>query len=203
MDFDPSQVWASLAGGANVGRNTNWNWNLSLDWTDAFSRVIDLRTFASIWYWLAVIVTWSVASNWLIGVPFDMLFRARKYGTQELADLEALVDINVRRIVAFDKSLGPWLTGLVAFFLAVLGMTGFYYNLELAQGLFILAAPLTLVVVINLRLAYQLYQAPLHHSELVRKLFAVRLWTQVIAMVTLFFTAMYGMYYAINQLLIF
>jgi hypothetical protein len=174
-----------------------------LDWTVAIARVIELKTFSSVWYWLAVVVTWSVASNWLIGVPFDMLFRARKHGTEELADLEAMVDINVRRIVAFDNSLGPWLTGLAAFLLAGLGMMGFYYHLELAQGLFILAGPLTLIALINMRLAQQLHQQPLSNKDLVRRLFVVRLWTQIIAMVTLFFTAMYGMYFSINQLLFF
>ena len=41
-------------------------------------------------------------------------------------------------------------------------------------------------------------RAPLPGRDLVRRLFVVRLWTQIIAMVSLFFTAMYGMYFAIS-----
>ena len=168
-----------------------------MDWTLALARLIELETFASVWYWMAVIVTWSVASNWLIGVPFDMLFRARKLGEVEIADLEALVDINVRRIVSTNDTFAVAFVGLAAFILSALAITSFGYGFELAQGLFVLAAPLTIIVIVNMRLAYQLYAAPLQGRALVRRLFAVRLWTQVIGMISLFFTAMYGIYQAI------
>ncbi len=170
-----------------------------MDWANAITRVIELNTFANVWYWLAVIVSWSVASNWLIGVPFDMLFRARKFGTQQVADLEALVDINVRRIVAVNSALGLVLATLVAFILTGLLLLGFYYGVELAQGLAVLATPLTIIAAMNLRLALQLHEAPLFGPDLVRRMFFVRLWTQIISMVALFFTAMYGMYYTLSS----
>ena len=169
-----------------------------MDWTFAILTLIDLQTFTSFWYWLVVIVTWSIAGNWLIGVSFDMLFRARKCAPQELADLEAMIDINVRRIVWTGQSLGIASAALIGFFLCMLGTMGFFYGLELAQGLFILSAPLTLVVVVNVGLANQLHTTPLHGRDLVRRLFVVRLWTQVIAMISLFFTAVYGLYFAIS-----
>jgi len=169
-----------------------------LDWTIAVLKFIELQTFTSFWYWLVVIVTWSIAGNWLIGVPFDMLFRARKCPPQELADLEAMVDVNVRRIVWTGQVFGVAMAALIGFFLCMLGTMGFVYGLELAQGLFMLSAPLTLIVAINVRLAYQLETAPLEGRDLVRRLFVVRLWTQIIAMISLFFTAMYGMYFAIS-----
>lgn len=171
-----------------------------MDWTDGIVRIIELNTFSNIWYWLIVIGTWSVVSNWLIGVPFDMLFRARRLGAAELADLEGLVDIHVRRIVAYHHGLGPWLIGLLSFVLSAVGFAGFYYGLELGQGLFILGAPLCLVGAINVRLALQLAQTPLAGKDLVHRLFRVRLWTQVIAMITMFFTAMYGMYFSLAKL---
>lgn len=174
-----------------------------MDWTETIARVIALNTFSSVWYWLTVIVSWSVASNWLIGIPFDMLFRARKVTEPEAADLEALVDINVRRIVFFEQTFGPWIIALVTFVLSGLGMMGFFYQFELAQGLFFLAAPMTVVLIINLRFAHELSAVPLHGKALVRRLFVVRLWTQVIAMLALFFTAMYGMYFNLDKLLSF
>lgn len=170
-----------------------------MDWTLALARLIELNTFVSVWYWLAVIVTWSVASNWLIGVPFDVLFRARKLGEVELADLEALVDINVRRIVSMNEIFAPAFVALIAFALSALGVLGIVYRVELAQGLLALAVPLTAVVVVNMRLAHQLHAAPLTGRALVRKLFTVRLWTQIVGMVALFFTAFYGIYYAISS----
>lgn len=174
-----------------------------MDWRDTLTRVIELNTFASVWYWLAVAVSWAAASNWLIGVPFDVLYRARKCAPQELADLEALVEINVRRITMINDQAGVALTALLAFTLAMLGMAGFYYGFELAQGFFILAAPLSLVTAVNMRLAHQLRAMPLEGRALVRRLFAVRFWTQVIAMVAIFFSAMYGMYFNVEAMLFF
>lgn len=171
-----------------------------MDWTNSILRIIELNTFSNVWYWLVVIVTWSIVSNWLIGVPIDMLFRARRYGTQELADLEGLVDIHVRRIVAYYNSFGPWLIGLLAFLLSALGAMGILYQFELGLGLFVLGAPLSIIGIVNLRLALQLHKAPLEGKDLVRRLFVVRLWTQIIAMVALFFTAMFGMYYSLAQM---
>jgi len=171
-----------------------------LDWTDSIFRIIELNTFSSIWYWMVVIVTWALASNWLIGVPFDVLFRARRNEDGPMQDLEGLLNIHVRRISAYYRSFGPYLIGFVAFILTALAMMGFYYRLELAQGLFVLVAPLCLIGLINLRLALQLADTPLTGKPLVKRLFMIRLWTQITAMIALFFTAMYGMYYSLLQL---
>ncbi|WP_342071016.1 hypothetical protein [Yoonia algicola] len=167
--------------------------------TIALLRLLDVQTFASVWYWLAVIVTWAVASNWLLGVPFDMLYRARKLDAPELADLEKLVDVNVRRIVEIDTFLGVIIAAMIAFCLTMLVLLGVFYHVEMAQGLLALAAPLTLILVMNMRLAYQLHANPLHGRELVQRLFRVRLWTQVVSMIALFFTSMYGMYAVISS----
>ncbi len=171
-----------------------------MDWTETILRVIDLRTFTSIWYWLAVIVSWAVASHWLIGVPFDLLFRARKCGPQEIADLEAIVDVNVRRFAGLTDKAGPWLLGFIAFVLTTLGMGGFYYGFEMAQGLFVLGAPLTLVIILNVKAAYELRANPLSGPDLVSRLFNMRVWSQAIGMVAIFGTAIYGMWFNLDAL---
>ncbi|MGJ8587124.1 MAG: hypothetical protein ACSHXW_03140 [Yoonia sp.] len=170
-----------------------------MDSTLALLRLLDIQTFSSLWYWMAVMVTFAVASNWLLGVPFDMLFRARKLDAPHLADLEAVVDVNVRRIVEINAYFGVAITVMVAFSLSVLVILSVFYRFELAQGLLALAAPLTLIMVMNMRLAHQLHAAPLSGRDLVQRLFRVRLWTQVVSMIALFFTAMYGMYSVISS----
>lgn len=174
-----------------------------MDWTETILRVIDLRTFSNIWYWLAVIVAWAMASHWLIGVPFDMLFRARKAEGQPLADLERMVDLQVRRITQLDDLAGPYAIGLGAFVLVALGTMGFGYGFELALGLFILLGPLSLVGLLNLWLAQRLRAAPLSGAALVRCLFRMRIWSQIIGMTALFFTALYGMYVNISAMVVF
>jgi hypothetical protein len=170
-----------------------------LESTIELLRLLEFQTFDSVWYWMAVMVTYAVASNWLLGVPFDMLFRARKLDKPHLADLETLVDVNVRRIVEINAYLGVAITIMVAFSLSVLVVLGIFYGVELAQGLLALTAPLTLIMVMNMRLAHQLEAAPLQGRELVDRLFRVRLWTQVVSMIALFLTSMYGMYAVISS----
>lgn len=174
-----------------------------MDWTETILRVIELRTFSSIWYWMVVIVSWAVASHWLIGVPFDLLFSARKCEPQEIADLEAIVDINVRRFTGLTDSAGLLLLGVITFIMVGLGMGGFYYGLEMAQGLFILGAPLTLVIFLNIKVAHELRANPLAGSELVRRLFRMRVWSQAIGMIAIFLTAMYGMWFNLDALYLF
>ncbi len=40
--------------------------------------LIDMRSFSNLWYWIALAVTWSSTSHWVLGVPFDMVLRARR-----------------------------------------------------------------------------------------------------------------------------
>ncbi len=62
-------------------------------------EVIDMRSFSNLWYWIGLAVIWSTVSHWVIGVPFDMVLRARLKGGQVANDLETLVQINCRRLV--------------------------------------------------------------------------------------------------------
>ena len=169
-----------------------------MNWTEAIAQLIALDTFSSVWYWAVVVVSWAVACHWLIGIPFDMLIRARRGKGREMADLEAMVDINVRRIVWFLQIGGPFFAALAAFFLAGTGLLAVAYRFELAIGVLILAVPLLVVLLLNLRLALALHATPLRGQELVRRLFGVRLWTQAIAAVSLFVTSAFGFAYLIR-----
>lgn len=171
-----------------------------LDWNDALFQVIDLRTFSSIWYWLSVAVTWSTLSHWIIGVPFDMIMRARRQGPEAEHDLEQLVDINIRRLMGITDIAGLWLIGVVSFVLTSLAAMGFYYGLELAQGLFCLALPASVVGAMGLYKSRQLQAMQPKGTELARQLLRHRFQIQVIAMLSIFVTAMYGMYHNLSVL---
>ena len=171
-----------------------------MNWTEAIARVITLDTFSNIWFWAAVVVSWAVACHWLIGVPFDVLVRARRGGAQAMADLEALVDINLRRIAWFQEVGGAGFAALAAFFLAGTGLLAIGYRFELAIGALILGAPLLCVAGINLAVATDLSRNPLRGEALVARLMRVRLWTQVLAAASLFVTAVFGMAFSIASM---
>ena len=169
-----------------------------MNWNDAIFQVIDLRTFSNVWYWLAVAVSWSMASHWILGVPFDLIYRARRQGGEAMAELEMLVAINVRRLTSISDIAGLWITGFAGFLLSTLAMVGFWYGMELAQGMFCIGLPLSVVGMLNLRASRRFSQKLPRGDALSAALFRLRFWIQVIAMISIFVTAMYGMYHNLS-----
>ncbi len=165
-----------------------------MDWTRTLLDVINFRSFSSIWYWIALAAVWSSASHWVLGVPFDMVMRARRLEGAVMADLEELARINVDRLLHLSRTAGLALAAVVAFGLTVLAILGFWYGAELAQATFLLVAPLTLVGAMSLQAAMRVQaEAPIG-EDLVRHLLRHRFRTQLVGMASIFVTAMFGMY---------
>ncbi|TNC67576.1 component of SufBCD complex [Rubellimicrobium roseum] len=165
-----------------------------MDWTQTLFDVIDFRSFSNLWFWIMLAVVWSSASHWVLGVPFDMVLRAKRHGGQALQDLEDLVRINVNRLLYVSHVAGLWLAGFVAFVLTGLVMLAFWYGVELAQAVVLIALPMTLVSALSLRAARRIERDAPHGEALFRLLARHRFWTQAIGMLSIFVTAMYGMY---------
>ncbi len=175
-------------------RKTEWNSDLDIDFLGTVFEVLDLRSFSNLWYWLALAVVWSSASHFILGVPFDMLIRARRRGGQAERDFEDMVRINVNRITFIDGVAGMWVMGLLAFLLTMLATLGFYYWIEFAQAVFLIAAPLSIVGAMSVRAAHMISQDPKTGEALRKQLVRHRFWIQVLGMVSIFITSMWGMY---------
>ncbi len=165
-----------------------------LDWYQNLFELIDMRSFSNLWYWIALAVMWSTASHWVLGVPYDMVTRARGLGGQSELDLEELCAINVRRILLIGQMAGLWLLGLICFALSSLLLLGFAYGVEFAQAVFLLAFPMALVGLLSLSNARLIDQQALKGAALIRRLGRHRLFVQAIGVVSIFVTAMWGMY---------
>jgi hypothetical protein len=162
--------------------------------TGTIFEVIDMRSFSNLWYWIALAVVWSSASHYVMGVPFDMLQRARRQGGQAQVDFEDLVRINGNRVVNIMDVAGLFILAFWCFLLTVLAVLAVWYQVEFAQAVGLIAGPMTLVMALTVRLARRLAAAPLEGEALVRVIVRHRFWTQVIGMVAIFVTAMFGMY---------
>lgn len=165
-----------------------------MDWSKALFQVIDLRSFSSLWYWIVVAVTWSSISHYVLGVPYDLITRARRRGGSDMVDLTDLVRINVNRLLHISQSAGMILTAFICFLLTFLGLLGFYYKIELAEAIFLLAFPLSAVGAVTLSTARLIRATEPEGEQLIATLHRHRLWTQIIGMIAIFVTAMYGMY---------
>ncbi len=105
--------------------------------------LIDMRSFSNLWYWIALAVTWSSTSHWVLGVPFDMVLRARRKGGEAARHLELMTQINVARLLYMGREAGVALMLVVSFVLTTLITLGFGYDIELAQAITLILVPLT------------------------------------------------------------
>ncbi len=158
-------------------------------------EVIDMRSFTSIWYWIVIAVVWSTTSHWILGVPYDMVTRAKKNEGQAQQDLEQLITINCNRVLNIMNVAGAWVVGFSTFFITVLAVLGFWYDIEISQAVFLIVAPLSLVAMQSVGAARRLRTTAPTGIDLRRKLMRQRLFHQLIGMISIFVTAFWGMWH--------
>lgn len=165
-----------------------------MDWYSVIFELIDMRSFSNLWYWIVLAVLWSTASHWVLGVPFDMISRAKRYGGQAQDDLETMVRINTGRMLHIVRTTGSWLMAIWAFFATMLVLLGFAYDIEFAQAVLFLFFPFSILMLLSLRTSL-LIEAGEHSGDaLHRRLLRHRISTQVLGMIAIFVTSLFGMY---------
>lgn len=160
--------------------------------------LIDLRSFSNLWYWIALAFTWSRASHWILGVPWDMVQRARRSGGQAQLDFEAALRAHLNRIGYISSVSGAAATAIATALLTSLGLLGFVYGVEFCQALFLIAFPMSLVGLMSLRMARWIDAAGVSGEALHRALRWHRVRVQAIGLVSIFVTAMWGMLQNLN-----
>lgn len=184
---------AGLSGSQGPGRVAAHE-DSGLDLTQTIFEIIDMRSFSNLWFWIALAVLWSTASHWVLGVPWDMITRARKKGGKFEDDVAILIRVYVDRILHVVEVSGLVLIVLVCFGLTTLSVLGFGYGVEFAQALFLLALPMTFVGLVTIRSARIIHHTQPEGPDLYRRLQIHRVTVQTIGMASIFVTTMWGMY---------
>lgn len=154
-----------------------------------------MRSFSNLWYWIVLAVLWSSVSHWVLGVPYDSILRARKQMPETaMQDLEDLTRVNVNRILYISEVSGAWIGLFGSAFLTALGLTAFVYDVEFAQAVFLLALPMTILGAMSVRTARKIRTHGLDSDGLIRVLLRHRFATQFLGVISIFVTAMYGMF---------
>lgn len=126
----------------------------------AILAILDSRSFGSIWFWLLLALVWTLAGRRVVGVPADVIARARRTGAAEGEDPDALRLLDWLSLTLprwrMGRVEGAVALGVAAFVLTALFVLGFLYGLEMAQALVLLLLPLLLLAVAELRLARRL-----------------------------------------------
>ncbi|MCR9086552.1 MAG: component of SufBCD complex [Rhodobacteraceae bacterium] len=156
--------------------------------------LIDLRSFSSLWYWVLVALTWARVTQAPLGVPYDMVERAGRSAAAG-EDLLVMARLQVRRRRAMATRQGAVLVGLWAFVLSVLTGLTFWYGSELSFSLLLLAAPLAWVTWMTQRAARDLAATGPDVDAVRLRLRRLKRWIQAVALITVFITAVVGMYY--------
>ena len=151
-----------------------------------------MRSFSNLWFWIALAVVWSTNSHWVLGVPFDLITRARKHGGVAEIDLQDVVRVNVNRLLYIVEVSGLWITGIGFFMLTALLILGFFYGVEFAQAVFLLAFPVAIVFSLSVRTARIIRDTD--GAGIYDRLHKHRFITQLIGMVSIFVTALWGMW---------
>ena len=165
-----------------------------MDWYTSVFELIDMRSFSNLWFWIVLAVIWSTANHWVLGVPWDMVMRARESEGQAQIDLEDMVRIHTNRLLYIVGESGLLLTGFASFLFTLLALTGFVYGREFAQAVFLLAVPMSIVGLISVFTAKAVREQELSGEALIRRLARQRLYTRIIGVISIFVTAMWGMY---------
>lgn len=175
---------------------------------DSLMGFLDSRSFGTVWYWLVVIGIWSATGRSVIGVPAEIVTRARAAGPGEdstsplvlhLLDWLSLVlprwRLGRREAAAF--------LGVTGFALTSLGIMGLVYGLEMALAAFLLLLPLAVLFWMRLLLARRLMPlldaaergtrpVPEVATEALRRMATHRRLVTILSMVAVAVTAMGG-----------
>jgi len=187
--LEPPEIWSSL-------RQINKLWGTPVDVWKTITALIDMRSFSNIWYWIVLAVAWSSASHWVLGVPFDMVLRARRKGGAAEEALVLMTRLSTQRLLLIGREGGMILAVVASFLLSSLAVLGFGYGYELAQGMALILVPMVAVGLLSLRAAARLEPVLCAGPEAVVVMHALskhRMAVQAIGMVAITVTAMWGM----------
>ena len=165
-----------------------------MDLHTSIVELIDLRSFSNLWYWIMLALVWSSASHWVLGVPYDLVLRAKRKGGQHELDLADMVRINVGRLLYISRTSGLPMLTFSSFAMSSLAVIGFYYRYEFAQAVFLIMFPIGFIGLLSLSTARALETETLDMATLYRRLRRHRIFVQLIGMLSIFITSLWGMY---------
>jgi hypothetical protein len=154
--------------------------------------LVELRSFSSVWYWIAMAVFWARVSHAPLGVPADLVRRARGGDGGARRDVELLLRLRMRRRLDDPRIAGLRVAAVFCLLTVLVGL-GIVYGSELAQAVLLIAAPYVLVAALDGRLLRKL--PALDSAQAVESLAAHRAWVQGIALCAVFVTAVWGTYH--------
>ncbi|MFD1880983.1 hypothetical protein [Paracoccus pacificus] len=167
---------------------------------------LETRSFAAVWFWLFLVLCWSLMGRGVLGVPAEVIARARFPADGPDGDEARLLLLDWLSLTLPMRQTSPGVAvfalaagGFVLAALAVLALLG----VEIAQAGWLLLTPLAVTGVLRVRLAgrmqglmeaAQTEQVPPAEAaeRAARALWSQRLITSVIGVIAMGVTAAWG-----------
>ncbi len=167
---------------------------MDLNWHETVVALIDTRSFSNLWFWIVLAVFWSSASHWVLGVPWDLVLRSKRVSGLAENDFRVILRINVNRIINFADIFEYWMLSIGCFILTALAVLGFGYSVEFAQAVFLLVLPMSIVGAASIITARRIQNDEKNVKATQRHLSRLRFFVQILGIVAIFFTSLWGMY---------
>ena len=139
-----------------------------------------------------IALMWAGLTRSALGVPHDLLARARRFGGQAQLDVEALARIHAERYVYYWSRGKLFQVAFLAFVVSGLCVLAGGFHFEFAQAVLFLLLPLAMIAANSVRGA-QFIMAGHGQGEALHKLILRhRLFVQIIGFTFIFLTAIFG-----------
>ncbi len=163
------------------------------------SQVIDTRSFSSLWFWIVLVVFWSLSSHFVLGVPYDMVIRARRYGGEADQDLYDMVRVSTNRILYIVNKAAVLLICVAMFWLSIFVTLAFYYDIEFAQAMLCFYVPFLIISALSVRAARRIKATDPTGAVLQRRLLFHRLSIQALGMFFVAGTSLWGIWQNLHE----
>ncbi len=157
-------------------------------------EAISLRSFSSLWYWVAAAVFWIAATGRVLGISFASVNRARGGGLA-LMQLETMTQIAVQIWVAGWQKWQVLWVALSAATLVGLSLLAFSYGIEFAQALWFLVFPYLMIMALQLRLALRILGEDVGDKALITMMYRFRIKVQLIGFTFISLTASFAFFH--------
>lgn len=154
---------------------------------------IDHRSFSSLWYWIVIALLWMGLTRSALGVPYDLLARARRLGGQTQLDVEALARIHAERYIYYWSRGKTFQVAVLGFVVSGLLVLAIGFHFEFAQAVLFILLPLAMVAASSLRGAMRILTDCGQGDALHQLMWRHRLFVQLIGFVFIFLTAIFGL----------
>lgn len=162
-------------------------------------QVIDMSSFSSLWFWIGVVVFWSLSSHFVLGVPYDMVIRARRHGGEAEHDLQDMVRASVNRILYLVNAAGLFIVCFAMFWLSIFVTLAFYYEIEFARAILCFYVPLLVISTLSVRAAKKIKAIGPTGPALHRCLLYHRLSIQGVGMFSVTGTSLWGIWLNLHE----